>query len=63
MNDRALIHSFETGRGKRLAVLAAALLAVVIVIWAVAAGFHGHSYRSSASALTRPFDTPTQPNR
>ena len=59
--DRSLMHGLETGRGKRVAVLLAALFAVAFVIWAVAVGFHGRHYSRSAGALTEPSDTPTQP--
>ena len=59
--DRAVMHSLETGRGKRVAVLLAALLAVIFVIWAVAVGFHGRHTLRNAGALTNPSETPTQP--
>jgi hypothetical protein len=58
--DRALLDSLETGRGKRIAILVAALFAVLIVIWTLAVGFQGRHYRRSAGALT---DTPTVPVR
>jgi len=62
-NDRVLMHSFETGRGRRIAILVAALFLVAVVIWVVALGFHGQHFRSNAAALTHPFETPTQPVR
>jgi hypothetical protein len=61
--DRVIMHDLETGRGKRVAILLAALFAVALVFWAVAAGFHGRHFARSAGALTRPFATPTQPLR
>jgi hypothetical protein len=54
MNDRALIRTFETGRGRRIAILAVAVMVFAIVIAAVVTGFHGVRVRRSASALTRP---------
>ncbi len=57
------MHSFETGRGRRIAILVAALFVVAVVIWVVALGFHGQHFRSNAAALTHPFETPTQPVR
>jgi hypothetical protein len=59
--DRAFLHSVEPGRGRRFAVLLAALLAVVLVIAAVAMGFHGRHYSRNAGALSRPAVTATQP--
>jgi hypothetical protein len=55
------MHDLETGRGKRVGVLLAALFAVALVIWAVAVGFHGRHFSRNAGALTRSFETPTQP--
>lgn len=57
------MHSFETGRGRRVAILVAALFLVALVIWVVAVGFHGQRFRNNAAALTHPFETPTQPVR
>jgi hypothetical protein len=61
--DRALMHSLETGRGRKVAVLLAALVAVALVLWAVAAGFRGRHFTRNAGALTQPFGTTTQPVR
>jgi hypothetical protein len=61
--DRAVMHDLETGRGKRLAILLAALFAVVLVIWAVAAGFRGIHFTRNAGGLMRSLETPTQPLR
>jgi hypothetical protein len=61
--DRAVMHSLETGRGKRVAVLLAALVAVALVLWAVAAGFRGRHLTRNAGAFQRSFETPTQPLR
>jgi hypothetical protein len=61
--ERAFVHDLETGRGKRLAILVAALFGVALVIWTVALGFHNRNYGRDARALTRPFSTPTQPVR
>jgi hypothetical protein len=58
--DRALLDSLETGRGKRIAILVAALFAVLIVIWTLAVGFQGRHYRRSAGALT---ETPAEQAR
>jgi hypothetical protein len=46
------MHSFETGRGKRVAILVAALLAIALVIWNVGRSFHGHAVNSGARALS-----------
>jgi len=60
MNDRAVIHSLETGLGRRVAILCASLVAVAIVVWALAAGFRNeHPYRS-ADALVHATDTPAK---
>jgi hypothetical protein len=58
--DRAFLHSVEPGRGKRFAVLFAALFAVILVIAAVAMGFHGRHPGRAAGALWRQSETPTQ---
>jgi hypothetical protein len=63
MKDQAIIYSLETGRGRRIAVLLAALVAVAVVVWAVATGFHGGHFRRSAEALTQPAETPAAPAR
>jgi hypothetical protein len=57
------MHDLETGRGKRVAVLVAAMFAVVLVVWAVAVGFHGRHFGRNTAALSRPFETPTEPAR
>jgi hypothetical protein len=59
MNDQAVIRSME-GRGRRLAILAAALVAIALVVGLVVAGFHGQHVRSSAAALSHPEGTPAQ---
>jgi hypothetical protein len=61
-DDRAVIHSLE-GRGRKVAILLAALFAVALVFWAVAAGFRGRHVARNTGALTRPWATPTQPLR
>jgi hypothetical protein len=61
--DRAVMHSLETGRGRRVVVLLAALVAVALVLWAVAAGFRGRHFTRNAGALQRAYETPTQPLR
>jgi hypothetical protein len=61
--DRAFFHELEAGRGKGVIILIAALFAVALVLWAVAVGFRGHHFKRNAGALTRPFETPTQPVR
>jgi hypothetical protein len=63
MRDQAIIYSLETGRGKRIAVLMAALVVVALVIWAVTTGFHGGHVKSSAAALAQPLEAPTAPVR
>lgn len=55
------MHDLETGRGKKVAVLVAALFAVVLVLWVVAASFRGRHVTRNAGALTHPVETPTQP--
>jgi hypothetical protein len=62
-NDRVVIHDLETGRGRRLAILAAALVAVVLVIWTVATGFHGGLMKRNAAAIAQPVETQAQPVR
>ena len=57
------MHDLETGRGRKLAVLLAALFAVALVLWAVAAGFRGRHVARNTGALTHPDETPTQPQR
>jgi hypothetical protein len=61
-NDRAIIHSLETGRGRRIAALVAGIVAVALVGWVLARGFHGVRVHDDARALT-PSAVPTQPNR
>jgi hypothetical protein len=62
--DRVLMHDLETGRGRKVAVLLAALMVVAIVYWAVAAGFRGrHVKRNAGAIITHPTETPTQPLR
>jgi hypothetical protein len=61
--DRALMHDLETGRGRKVAILLAAVFAVVLVLWAVAAGFRGRHIARNAGAIERPVETPTQPVR
>jgi hypothetical protein len=53
-NDRAVIYSLETGRGRRIAILAGALLAVALVVWVVMRSFHGRQVDGSARALVQP---------
>jgi hypothetical protein len=62
-NDRAIIYSLETGRGRRVGVLVGALIAVALVVWIVMRGFHGHAVDNGARALTQPPQTQTQPAR
>ena len=57
------MHDLETGRGRKVAVLLAALFAVALVLWAVAAGFRGRHLTRNAGALQRAYETPTQPLR
>jgi hypothetical protein len=57
MNDQAVIRSME-GRGRRLAILAAALVAVALVVGLVVAGFRGEHVKPSAAALAQPVGTP-----
>jgi hypothetical protein len=56
-DDRAIIHSFETGRGKRVAILVAALIAIALVVWNVGRSFHGRQVNTGARALTQPPET------
>jgi CHASE2 domain-containing sensor protein len=53
MNDRAVIRSFETGQGKRLAILAIAIAVLALVIGVVALGFHNRHITRSTDALIR----------
>jgi hypothetical protein len=57
------MHDLETGRGRKVAILFAALFAVAIVLWAVAAGFRGRHVTRNTGALTHPDETPTEPVR
>jgi uncharacterized membrane protein YjjB (DUF3815 family) len=60
MNDHAVIRSFETGRGRRLAIVILALAVVALVIGAVAMGFRGRHISRSADALTKPVVAPAK---
>ena len=53
MNDRAVIRSFETGQGKRLAILALAVAVLALVIGVVAFGFRGRHITRNADALLK----------
>jgi hypothetical protein len=53
-NDRAIIYSLETGRGRRVAILAGALVAVALVVWIVLRSFHGRDVDTGAKALVQP---------
>jgi len=57
------MHDLETGRGKKVGILLAAVFAVVLVLWAVAAGFRGRHIARNAGAIGRTSETPTQPVR
>jgi hypothetical protein len=66
MDDRAVMRSFETGRGKRLTVLAIALVVVGVVIAFIVRGFGSKS--PGADAISKPPEivptiktTPTEP--
>ncbi|HVZ71721.1 MAG TPA: hypothetical protein VHJ20_05040 [Polyangia bacterium] len=52
-NDRAVIHSFETGRGRKLAFIGIALLALALVAWSLARGFRVGHVDSGARALVK----------
>jgi hypothetical protein len=53
MNDRAVIRSFETGQGKRLAILALAVAILALVIGVVAFGFRDRHITRNADALMK----------
>lgn len=53
MNDRAIIRSFETGQGKRLAILALAVAVLALVIGVVAFGFRDRHITRNAAALMK----------
>jgi hypothetical protein len=53
-NDRAIIYSLETGRGRRVAILVGALVAVALVVWIVMRSFHGRDVDNAAKALVQP---------
>jgi hypothetical protein len=57
MNDRAIIRSFETGQGRRLAILAVAVAILALVIGLVAFGFRGRHITRNTDALTQPHET------
>jgi hypothetical protein len=61
MNDRALIRSFEKGRGTWMVVVLLAVAAVAILIGVVASGFKGRHISRNAAALTEPLDNSPQP--
>jgi uncharacterized membrane protein YjjB (DUF3815 family) len=58
MNNSAVIRSFETGRGRRLAILLLATIIVALVIGAVVVGFRGRHISRNAAALTAPIAAP-----
>jgi len=57
MNDRAIIRSFETGMGRRVAILCAVVVLLALVLGAVVYGFRGRGIRRNTDALTRPHGT------
>jgi hypothetical protein len=53
MNDRAVIRSFETGQGKRLAILVVAIAVLALVLGFVVIGFRDRHIPRSTDALMR----------
>ena len=51
----------HTGRGKWITALVAGFIALVAVIWYVAAGFRGRHISRNAAALTEPVAEPAKP--
>lgn len=58
MDERAVIRSFEKGRGWWVVAALLAMLLVAVLITAVANGFHGRSVSRGTEALTRPVAPP-----
>ncbi|HEY8923079.1 MAG TPA: hypothetical protein VIU64_01790 [Polyangia bacterium] len=54
MNDRAIIRSFETGMGRRVAILCAAVVILALVLGLVIYSFQGRGIRRNTDALIRP---------
>ena len=54
MNDRAIIRSFETGMGRRVVILCAAVVILALVLGFVIYGFRGRGIRHNTDALIRP---------
>ncbi|MDB4981441.1 MAG: hypothetical protein JWM82_2193 [Myxococcales bacterium] len=60
-NDRAVIRSLETGLGRRVGLLVAALVVVAIVVFGVMRGFHGRKISAGADAMIKaPVTAPTK---
>ncbi|HEY2902129.1 MAG TPA: hypothetical protein VGL59_16220 [Polyangia bacterium] len=55
-NDRAIMRSFEKGRGTWIVVALLAVAVVAVLIGVVASGFHGRHISRNAAALTEPLD-------
>lgn len=59
MDERAVIRSFEKGRGWWVVAAIVAMLLVALLIAAVVNGFHGRSVSRGTDALTRPMPPAT----
>jgi hypothetical protein len=56
MNDRSIIRSFETGMGRRVVILSAAVVILALVLGLVIYGFRGRGIRRNTDALIRPHE-------
>ena len=62
MDDRAVMRSFETGRGRRVAALVVALVVVGVVVGFVTRGFKkAPDAAGGAKVLSDPITIPTKP--
>lgn len=59
MNDRAIIRSFETGWGRRVAILAAVIAVLALLLGVVIYGFRDRRIRRNTDALTHTHETTT----
>jgi hypothetical protein len=59
MDERAVMRSFEKGRGWWVMAAVLAILLVAVLITAVVSGFHGRRVDRGADALTRPVLQPS----
>jgi hypothetical protein len=51
---RVMVRGTKTGRGKRVAFMVAAVIAVAVLLGVVVSGFRGRNIPKSAAAMTAP---------